>query len=278
MIRLLAALAASAAALLLPAAPAAAQARIAWEGAVRAEVAVLPGWRDAGRSRHMAALHVRLAPGWKTYWRAPGEGGIPPVLTLDNAQNIEGFAMHWPAPIMFLTAGMKTVGYRDEVILPLELALHDDRAPARLRGHLELGICEEICIPVRVSIDADLPAGTGGRDPRIVAALASRPVPAREQGLVQATCTMAPGRRGLEVTARLDMPALPGGGEFVVFETGNPDHWVGQAKASREGRNLTARAEIVAMSGGGALVERGALTITVIGTRMAVEVRGCPAP
>ena len=81
---------------------------------------LLPGWRmDSGH--HMAGLSLALAPGWKTYWRSPGEAGIPPEFDWSGSQNVKAVYVHWPSPVVFHTNGMQTVGYDGGVILPLEV-------------------------------------------------------------------------------------------------------------------------------------------------------------
>ena len=104
------------------------------------DVRLLEGWRQAD-GRHMSGLEIRLAPGWKTYWRSPGDGGVPTVLTLDVGQP----EMHWPSPDVFFTGTMRSIGYEGDVILPLELTL--DQGDQRVRGRVEMGVCQDVCMP-----------------------------------------------------------------------------------------------------------------------------------
>src|SRR6056297_1113481 len=93
---------------LLAAAPASAHAEAAMPAdVVRAEV--LPGW-TTGAGTRMAALRLTLAPGWKTYWRAPGDAGIPPAFDWSGSRNLKGVAFHWPAPDVFQSYGIRTIG------------------------------------------------------------------------------------------------------------------------------------------------------------------------
>lgn len=102
-----------------------------------AKVGLLPGWRT-GDGVHMAALSVRLAPGWKTYWRAPGEAGIPPSFDFAGSQNVQGVVFHWPTPEVFSTNGMTSVGYSDQLVLPIEVRPRDAGAPALLRAEVDM--------------------------------------------------------------------------------------------------------------------------------------------
>ena len=80
-----------------------------------AQVEVLPGWR-AANGDHIAGLRITLAPGWKTYWRAPGDAGIPPIFSFTGSQNIQAVAPHWPVPEVFDSNGVQTIGYHDGVV------------------------------------------------------------------------------------------------------------------------------------------------------------------
>jgi DsbC/DsbD-like thiol-disulfide interchange protein len=93
------------------------------------QVSLIEGWRMEN-GRHMAGIRIALAPGWKTYWRAPGEGGVPTVLRLRSAEGIDGMAIHWPRPEVFFTNGIRSIGYQDDVVLPVEFAV-----PRTAHGH-----------------------------------------------------------------------------------------------------------------------------------------------
>ena len=105
---------------------------------VQAEV--LPGWRQADGS-HVAALRLTLADQWKTYWRAPGDAGIPPSFDWSGSENLTDVTLHWPAPHVFELNGMRTVGYTRELILPLEIRARNADQPISLRSHVMLGVC-----------------------------------------------------------------------------------------------------------------------------------------
>jgi DsbC/DsbD-like thiol-disulfide interchange protein len=84
---------------------------------VQAEL--LTGWRTSDGT-HIAALRLNLAEGWKTYWRVPGNAGIPPQLDWSGSQNVASVQTHWPQPAVFEQNGMYSIGYHDELVLPIE--------------------------------------------------------------------------------------------------------------------------------------------------------------
>ncbi|MCC6008283.1 MAG: hypothetical protein JJU40_11445, partial [Rhodobacteraceae bacterium] len=209
-----------------------AQTRVVWHGTEMARVDVLSGWRGAD-DRHVAALKITLAPGWKTYWRAPGDAGIPPTLTDSGSRNLARAWLEFPRPSVFEAGGMHIVGYEQQVILPLIVEPRRRGRDIALSMQLQFGICEDVCIPITARVSGQLSAGQETRDPVIVAALASRPMSAEQAGVGSVRCTLEPGPgAGARLVAMLELPHL-GGGEFVVFEPGNRRRGVGAALARR---------------------------------------------
>lgn len=235
------------------------------------QVSLLPGYRLEG-DRHMAAIRIQLAPGWKTYWRAPGEGGVPTVLRLTEAGGISGMAMHWPRPEVFFSNGLRSIGYSGDVILPVEFALTTSGV-AQVAGRLELGVCQDVCMPISVDLAGLLPTDTA-RDGAIAAALSDRPFTGAEAGAGPVTCAIEPISDGLRVTVHAQLPDA-GNDETVVVEHRDPMIWVSEASTRRDGGWITAVADVVPADQGPFAMNRSDLRITVIGTRMAVELEGC---
>lgn len=234
-----------------------------------------PGWQTE-KGNHITALHLRLAPEWKTYWRAPGDAGIPPSFDWSGSENLRSVRFHWPTPEVFHTNGMQTVGYHDELMLPIEVTAVDASRPVQLRAAIELGVCKDICVPASLHLEAEL-LPPGKPDKAIAAALRTQPQAARQAGLNGLSCAVEPIDDGLRLTARMDLKPL-GGQEVVVVEPGLPGVWVSEAEVSRNGKTLTAQVEMVPPSGAPFALVRDNILITVIGPdRKAVEVRGCPA-
>lgn len=239
---------------------------------IRAEI--LPGWQQPDGSR-MAALRLSLAPEWKTYWRSPGDAGIPPEFDWSGSQNLRAVRFHWPRPHVFHTNGMQTIGYYRELVLPFEVVPVDPSKPVQLRANVDLGICRDICVPAEVEIGAAL-AGKGADDPAIDAALRARPATGREAGAGRVTCRIEPIKDGMRVTARLALPPQ-GKDEVVVMETADPSIWTSEAETRREGGELVSVAEMVPPSGAPFALDRSSITLTVLGEDRAVELSGCPA-
>src|SRR5688572_3192220 len=95
-----------------------------------------------------AGLEITLAGGWKTYWRLPGESGVPPQFDWSRSTNLAAVTVGWPAPRRFHDAAGETIGYRDRVVLPLRVAPVDPQKPVGLALSLFYAVCKDICVPV----------------------------------------------------------------------------------------------------------------------------------
>jgi len=227
------------------------------------------------RGTYLAALRLTLSDGWKTYWRAPGEAGIPPSFDWKGSRNLGDVEITWPAPEVFEANGLRTIGYTHQLVLPVEVTPAKPGQPVRLKGTMEFGLCSDVCIPGELDFDHQIDT-KAGRNPAIVAALAARPYSAHEAGVQGATCRLSPGRDGLKVEARITMPSA-GGTEIAVIEAGAPGIWATETETHRQGDTLIASSELMSDSGGAFALNRSTLRITVLGSSHSVDIRGCDA-
>ncbi|MCS0497563.1 protein-disulfide reductase DsbD family protein [Ancylobacter sp. MQZ15Z-1] len=123
-------------------------------------------------------VEIRLAPGWKTYWRYPGDAGVPPHFDWSGSQNVGGVKILWPAPIRFDEGGSLSIGYKKDVVIPIEVTPTDAAKPVTLKLNLDFAVCEKICQPANATLSLDLPPGGDAPSPALAAALASVPKPA----------------------------------------------------------------------------------------------------
>ncbi|WP_306131489.1 protein-disulfide reductase DsbD domain-containing protein [Roseivivax marinus] len=230
-----------------------------------------PGWRTADGT-HVAALELRLAPGWKTYWRAPGDAGIPPLFDWSGSSGLRGVNVTWPVPHVFRQSGMRSIGYSDRVVLPLTVAT--DGGDARLDGEVEIGVCHDVCLPATLKVSGTLDATTTTPDPVIAAALATRPFTATEAGVSAVRCTVAPEADGLALTAEIAMPRL-GADEETMIETANPAVWVSEPETRRSGDRLVTETRLVHVDGRAFALDRSGVRITVMANGQAVDIKGC---
>lgn len=243
-----------------------------------AQVRLLEGWQAADGS-HLVGIEIRMAPNWYTYWRIPGDAGIPPALDWSGSRNLAGVRHEWPRPTVFDSYGMTTIGYAGELVLPVVLIPERADAPIDVSLDLFFGVCDEICIPAEASIEAHIaPGGAGTERARIEAARADRPRTAAEAGVTAVNCGIAPGPKGPELVANVTFGAATTPVDLVVIEPGQPGLRIGRAESHSDGATVSARAPVRSTGRGGPAIDRQALRLTVIGPDHAVEIEGCRPP
>ncbi|WP_460275221.1 protein-disulfide reductase DsbD domain-containing protein [Celeribacter sp. ULVN23_4] len=241
---------------------------LAQDPAEMAKIDILPGWQMANGHR-MAAIRVQLAPGWHTYWRTPGETGIPPTFELSGSDNLARMDLHWPAPKLFADNGMWYLGYENELILPVEL-IPEASGDIHLSGTMDLGVCNDICVPMQAMLDAKLsPESVGPARKEIESALADQP-----KKIIKATCKAAPISDGMRVSVDMSVPQL-GPYEVAVIEHPDRSVWVSEAHVARAGNKIKVASDLVPSDAQPFFIDRSQLTITVIGGDTAYEADGC---
>ncbi len=104
-------------------------------------------------------LHFKMKPGWKIYWRSPGDAGFPPRPNWNGSKNLADIKIDWPTPIRFSVTGLETIGYKKEVVLPLTVQPVEAGKPLTVKATVPYLTCEEICVPYEAKLSLALPAG-----------------------------------------------------------------------------------------------------------------------
>ena len=111
-----------------------------------------------------AGLHVVLPEGWKTYWRSPGDAGLPVTVSWESSENVADVGFSWPAPHRFTLFGLDTFGYEHEVVFPLSVTPEVPGQPVLLDGQVNALVCADICIPHTLDVSLTLPQAAPGPD------------------------------------------------------------------------------------------------------------------
>jgi suppressor for copper-sensitivity B len=106
-------------------------------------------------------LDIVLEDGWKTYWRSPGEVGLPPELDWEGSENVEDIQLLWPAPKRFTAFEIENFGYEDRVVLPISATLKNPGQAVTFKTRLTLLVCANVCIPQDFDLTLSLPAASG---------------------------------------------------------------------------------------------------------------------
>jgi DsbC/DsbD-like thiol-disulfide interchange protein len=148
-----------------------------WQRDGHSAVRLLAGSRSGAVL--LGGIAFQLEPGWKTYWRTPGDSGVPPRFDFSKSENIEAVTVLWPAPTKFDDgAGGYSLGYHNQVVLPLRIVAKNADKPVTLRADINYAVCEKLCIPVEASAELAITSVASTEDSALFAALDTVPKPA----------------------------------------------------------------------------------------------------
>ena len=148
-----------------------------WDGDARASVRLIAGTATPEAATLRAGIEVKLKPGWKTYWRYPGDSGVPPRFDFAQSSNVKSVDVLWPMPHRIADAEGQTIGYKESVIFPLRVERQDTSKPVTLKLKIDYAICERLCVPAEGNAELVLAGGPSQLDAVLAAAEASVPKP-----------------------------------------------------------------------------------------------------
>lgn len=162
---------------LLPASPTRAADASAWSQDSKSEMRLIAGAGKAGDAVLRAGVEIKMQPGWHTYWRYPGDSGVPPRFDFSGSDNVKSAAVRFPAPRLFNDDGGNFIGYADGVIFPVQVVPRQAGKPVMLRLKIDYAVCEKLCIPAEGRAELTLVTGASGNDAALMAAEARVPIP-----------------------------------------------------------------------------------------------------
>jgi DsbC/DsbD-like thiol-disulfide interchange protein len=181
--------------------------------------------RESGSSTLRAGVEIKMQPGWKTYWRYPGDSGVPPAFDFTASDNVKTVTVLWPAPVRFADGAGHSIGYKEPVIFPLRIVPRDAGKPVKLRLNLDYAVCETLCVPAKGKAELVLSGAAGSQEAALKAAEARVPklrAPGEGTSLVfrkawRDTASARP-RVLVELTA-------PAGAQVDLFAEGPTSDW-----------------------------------------------------
>ena len=199
-----------------------------WDNAVQsaARLVAAPARAEIGGRVFRAGVEIKLKPGWKTYWRYPGDSGIPPVFDFSKSQNVKTVTVLYPAPMRFADgAGGSSIGYTGNVILPIHIVPQDVGKPVTLRLKLDYAACEKLCVPAQAQLELVLTGAASAQERALGEAEARVPKIAEigDRGV--------PAIRAVRREAGLGKPrvvvdvAAPANASVVLFAEGPTAQW-----------------------------------------------------
>lgn len=173
-----------------------------------------------------AGIEIKLKEGWHTYWRYPGDSGVPPVADFSRSQNVKWATVLYPAPTRFPDgAGGNAIGYKGDVILPVSVLPGDASRPALLRLKLAYAVCEKLCVPAEANLELTLTGKPSSTDADVTAAEARLPKAVRI-GDAGPLAIRAAHRETNSAKARVIVDvAAPAGVPVTLFAEGPTPQW-----------------------------------------------------
>jgi DsbC/DsbD-like thiol-disulfide interchange protein len=148
-------------------------------------IRLIAGANKSGAESLGAGIEIKMQPGWHTYWRYPGDSGVPPRFSFSGSDNLASATVLFPAPHAFTDEAGTTIGYKGNVILPVSVVPRQKDKPVTLRAKIDYAICEKMCVPAEARLELTLDRTSGADNAALAAAEARvpQPVSAAEAGL-----------------------------------------------------------------------------------------------
>ncbi|MBR0894015.1 cytochrome C biogenesis protein [Bradyrhizobium tropiciagri] len=148
-----------------------------WQQDTHSAVRLLAGSRSGAVL--LGGIAFQLQDGWKTYWRTPGDSGVPPRFDFSRSDNVDAVTVMWPAPRQFDDgAGGTSLGYKHQVVLPLRIVAKNPDKPLVLRADINYAVCEKLCVPVEAKAELAFASVASTEDAALSEALNAVPKPA----------------------------------------------------------------------------------------------------
>jgi DsbC/DsbD-like thiol-disulfide interchange protein len=201
--------------LLLPCSFAQAGDASAWSGDLKSSLRLIAGSPRGGKAR--AGIELKLQPGWKTYWRYPGDSGVPPRFDFSSSDNVGAAQVLWPAPHAFPDGGGTSIGYKDDVVFPVLITPRDPGKPVTVRLKADYAVCEKLCVPAEGKAELTLGgAATFDRELSAAEARVPKPVDATDAGVTA---------KRIDATPKPRVRLTVAGGADAVFVEGPTADW-----------------------------------------------------
>jgi len=192
-----------------------------WQRDTYSAIRLLAGSRSGAVL--LGGIAIQLQPGWKTYWRTPGDSGVPPRFDFSKSDNVEAVTVLWPAPMKFEDgAGGFSLGYKQKVVLPLRIVAKNADKPVTLRADINYAVCDKLCIPVEASAELAFASVASTEDSNLSEALNTVPKPANVGD--PNPLTIRDVKREGKANVLVDVSA-PDGKEVSLFVEGPTPDW-----------------------------------------------------
>jgi DsbC/DsbD-like thiol-disulfide interchange protein len=246
----------------------------AWDRDTRAGMRLIAG-NSAANGAMRAGVELNLAPGWKTYWRYPGDSGVPPRFDFSRSENVKSIDVLWPAPHRIADESGFTIGYKERVLFPLRIVPQDKTKPVVLRLKLDYAVCEKLCVPAEGKAELPLTGAVSSLDMSLAAAEAEVPKPAAlNEGKDFAIRTIHRDAAAKPQKIIVDV-AVPANAKVDLFAEGPTASWALPLPMPVSGAPAGQQRFAFSIDGlpTGAKAEGSELTLTATAGKAAIEVK-----
>ena len=241
----------------------------AWQRDTHSAIRLLAGSRSGAVL--LGGISIQLHPGWKTYWRNPGDSGVPPRFDFSRSDNVEAVTVLWPAPMKFDDgAGGFSLGYKKLVVLPLRIAVKNTDKPVTLRADISYAVCDKLCVPVDARAELAFASVASTEDGNLSDALNAVPKPATVGD--PNPLTIRDVKRDGKANVLVDVSA-PDGKDVSLFVEGPTPDWALPVPKLIEGGPAGVKRFVFELDGlpTGASADGAALKLTLVSGDKAYE-------
>jgi DsbC/DsbD-like thiol-disulfide interchange protein len=246
-----------------------------WDGDARSAMRLIAGSSATPeRAPIRAGIEIRLKNGWHTYWRYPGDAGVPPRFDFAGSQNVKSVEVLWPAPQRIPEQGLVAIGYTGDVILPLAIAPQNSGEPVKLRLKIEYAVCETLCVPAEGKAELTLSGGPSSHDAALAAAEARLPHKAAlGEGAALAIKSVRREAAGARARILVDV-AAPRTAAIALFAEGPTPEWALPVPTAVDGAPKGLQRFAFDLDGAppGATYDGVAIALTAVADDVAIEV------
>jgi DsbC/DsbD-like thiol-disulfide interchange protein len=245
-----------------------------WDGDARSAVRLIAGSSPPDGGPIRAGVEIRLKSGWHTYWRYPGDAGVPPRFDFSQSQNLKSVEVRWPAPQRIPEQGLVAIGYTGDVILPLAIVPQIRGEPVKLRLKLDYAVCEMLCVPAEGKAELVLTAGASSHETALAAAEARVP---KRTALGEGSALIVRSVRREDTGRRpriiVDVAAPPAA-EIALFAEGPTADWAPPVPAAVDGAPKGLQRFAFELDGAppGASYDGARIALTAVAGDAAIEV------
>jgi DsbC/DsbD-like thiol-disulfide interchange protein len=238
-------------------------------------VEYIHGWTENNYDIQ-GAIHFRLSPGWKTYWKNPGPLGVRPIFDWTQSHNIEKIEFLWPTPEIFEQYGVRTIGYKDYLTIPIKIIKINPVENLELKMNIEFGVCSDICLLKKAKIDIpEVPIGSPKNSKLINDAINSVPSKVIDQTISQYACVIQISDDNIILTFTAQLLQEPTAKPAMILEYTIAGLYPQDQKTTVKEQEISVEASLTNISNTMGIIERDQIRAILIMNDKGFQLNGC---